>query len=180
LAGAVQQDIQEEFKEPMRAKIVSYKEFGALRLRDFFPKRTKLEYEEDGAECALGYSGHEAFLTTYFAWPVDRPNEVGEILLDFRKEERYELPQEVARRILNALKLPLSPSMSEAEVLRALGRPSAIDRSAVEISGIPVSSLFFRGAGEVGEEYEIECYVHRDFGLTGVRIVREDLRERAP
>jgi hypothetical protein len=155
--------------------LISYEEFGRLRLRDFYPEGVRLSYSDDGFECRLGPSGFEGFTTTYFAWPEAKSLEIGEISLDLREEYQNELPPEVGARILASLKLPLRRGMTEGEVITVLGHPERIDRGAPEFP-----ALFFRCPGDSGAAYRVECNFQATRGLTGVGIVRDDLREHEP
>jgi hypothetical protein len=87
-------------------ELISFQDFGELRIRDFFPEGSQLFLDETGSTtCAIGYAATEGLAFTYFAWRANEPRKTAEIALDFREE----CPHEVGRRILDAIRLPLRP-----------------------------------------------------------------------
>jgi hypothetical protein len=145
-------------------ELISFQDFGELRIRDFFPEGSQLFLDETGSTtCAIGYAATEGLAFTYFAWRANEPRKTAEIALDFREE----CPHEVGRRILDAIRLPLSPGISLGEAQRVLGQPEYTDLTA-------------EGQGVVrfvcGESclYFVACVFVKDEGLTGINVFRKD------
>jgi hypothetical protein len=145
-------------------ELISYDEFGKLRLRDFFPAGTRIFLDEWGStECAIGPAATEGMAFTYFAWRPEDGQKTAEISLDFREE----CPAEVGRKILDTIKVPLRPGMHLREIERVFGRPE-------------FSMLSEQGEGVVrficGEiwPYYVACNVTKDAGLTGIDVFRKD------
>lgn len=145
-------------------ELISFQEFGKLRIRDFFPEGSQLFLDESAStECAIGRSATEGFAFTYFAWRPNEPRMTAEVALDFREE----CPPEIGIKILEAIKLPLKPGMPLREVQQLLGQPE-------------FSNLSAEGEGFVrfvcGETwpYYVGCNVTNRSGVTGVIVFRKD------
>lgn len=151
--------------------MVSYSEFSKLRLRDFYPEGEALFREDRGFECALGFSGYEGDVATYFAWPVNRPDMVGEMFLSFR-DGLKECPEALALEIMKAIKLSLHPRMPREDVLAVLGVPYHTEDCPQD-----VTAFDFDRVGEEGAKYKVRCYLHAVSGLVGLQVVRRDLLE---
>ena len=153
--------------------LIPYDEFSKLRIKDFYPKGTEMSYEDTGFECVLGLAGQEGFPFTYFAWPEDRPGETAQISLDFRNECN-ECPPDISEKILSAIRLPLAPGMTKEQIVQILGEPLRVFPYADNAG----SCIDFLCGDSSESQYEVQCDVHPDLGLIGVRVVREDLREK--
>lgn len=145
-------------------ELISYQEFGRLRIRDFFPEDAQLSLDETGAtECAIGPAATEGLAFTYFAWLPEEPRMTAEISLDFREE----CPSEAGKLILEKIKLPVSPGMSLCEVLKILGEPDFSSLSS-EMEG------FVRFACGKTWPYFVGCTVSKKQGVIGVIVFRRD------
>lgn len=151
--------------------MISYSAFAKLRYLDFFPDSPR-KYEESGVDCLLGLGGLEGWQDTYFAWPQHKIGITAEISLDFRKEYNT-CPTEIAMRVLGAIRLPIAPGMSIAEIENVLGKASKKYQCTDDLS-----HYTFRCSGEPKSKYEVLCFVNNADGLTGMKVVRMDLMEK--
>lgn len=144
-------------------ELISYEQFGRLRLRDFLPPGTDIE-ENTGWEWMGTDWFNEGIGFTSFSRHVNTPDQTGGLEINFE-----ELPAENIEHLLNAIGLPLEPGMTAQEVLSALGEPRhtrgrASDRKNFE---------FHLGSAH---PYEVSCTVMNDQeGLIYVSVVRQDL-----
>lgn len=149
-------------------KLISYTAFGELRLQEFLPPGAETVRMENGYE-----GGVEVDRGVTFAWPADRPNEVGQIELYFRKDVKGDCSPEIAERIIDAIGLPVKPGMTKEQIADSLGTPIATQRE-------PTGLLFYHFVchGQRNSEYGIGLWVHDVDGLCGLQIVRSDMRKK--
>jgi hypothetical protein len=103
---------------------ISYDEFGKLRIKDYFPRGTRLFFDDSAStECAIGLACTEGMAFTYFAWRPEEPRKIAEVALDFREE----CPSSVATLVFESIRMPLAAGMSLAELERLLGVPEFSD-----------------------------------------------------
>ena len=149
---------------PRDMELLSYEQFGKLRIRDFFPKNVEFFLDEVGStECAIGPACSEGFAFTYFAW-IGEGKMISEIALDFREE----CPKEIGQNILDTVKLPLQPNISLPLIKRKLGQPEFADLSSNDEG-------FARFICGKKWPYYVGCHVRKQEGLIAIVIFRKDL-----
>jgi len=143
-------------------ELISYNEFGRLRLREFCGDEVA---ESEYADCEwMGshwYSDGIGF--TWFGRLHDMPQETGGLevaLLD--------IPEPVWSRIFASLHLPLRAGMTLDAITGILGAPFET-RTFVE------DRKTYRFKVGSKHPYRISCTVHDDDGLIFVSVIREDV-----
>jgi len=145
--------------------LISYDQFGKLRLRDFVPEGTiigeAVDWEWEGS---LWYNEGIGF--TSFSRHVSTPDQTGGLEILFE-----EMPADSVQSLLSAIGLPLRPGMNAAEVLSVMGTPTETNRYVAD----RCSSDFSVGDPE---RYIVGCTVHSTQGLIFLTVVRPDLMVR--
>ena len=150
---------------PPNMEMISYGEFGRLRLRDFCGDEVA-ESESPDWEWMGGQWYCDGVGFTWFGRLHDMPKETGGLEVDLA-----ELPERVWSRILESLHLPLRAGMTFESLASILGQPLETqtfveDRKTYE----------FR-VGSV-HPYGVSCTVLDDGGLIFVSVIREDVVSR--
>lgn len=131
--------------------MISYSDFGKLRMEDFWPPGCKIEQTEL-VSCAIGYGNGQQFGFCYFLWPVRAPGEVSEIRLEqFGPED---CPLQVADTIFTTLGLDFSVREPRDVFADRLGQ--AVETSEA-LSGL-LSSRYLIGSQD---KYYIECFFRK-------------------
>jgi hypothetical protein len=107
-------------KELHNMELISYNEFGRLRLRDF-SREEIAESDIPDWEWMGGLWYCDSVGFTWFGCLNDMPKETGGLEVDFG-----ELPEHEWLRILNSLHLPLREGMTFDEIVTILGQPFKI------------------------------------------------------
>lgn len=135
--------------------LISHDDFGRLRLRDFVPRPREIavleewEFEDD---LWIG----EALGFTEFLRLDEDPAVLRAVSLHLEA-----LPDDVAARMLEALRLPLRRGMDEAEGVARLGAP----REVLNLGPGRRSYAFLCGMGDL---YDVACTVEEGLGITHV------------
>ncbi len=136
--------------------MISYEEFGKLRLQQFIPnsKISELDNWEFEEHLWVG----EALGFSEWLRLESEPNILRSIAIDFS-----ELPEEVVSNVLNIIDLPISKGMQYSEIEKILGKPFETysfvkDRKSCE----------FKTDGV--EPFIVSCTVLNDGGLTYIVI----------
>jgi hypothetical protein len=143
-------------------ELISYGEFGRLRLREFCGDEvTESDYHECEWMGGWWYSDFVGF--TWFGRLDDMPKETGGLEVSLS-----ELPENVSSRILDTIHLPLRAGMTLDTITGILGGPFKTltfveDRKTYE----------FRVGSQ--HPYRVSCTVHDDKGLIFVSVIREDV-----
>jgi len=143
-------------------ELISYNEFGRLRLREFCGD----EVEESGFPDWEWMDGHwfrENIGFTWFGRLSDMPDETGSLEI-----YHCELTDDVLARIFALLGLPLSMGLQFDAVVRLLDQPIAVssfvdDRKTYE---------FKLGSQQ---PYQVSCTIQNEEGLIFVSMIREDV-----
>jgi hypothetical protein len=138
--------------------LVTYVEFGRLRLADFLPDPAAIEALADWEYMDDLWIG-EGFGFSEFLRLEDDPEVVRSIALDLTA-----LPHEVTTAILDTLRLPLAPGMHIDEVRMRLGQP----RKAEHFVDDRTSYSFTCGGRD---RYEISCTFGETAGLIYVSVL---------
>jgi len=102
-------------------ELVPYGEFSRLRLRQFCPRRTKIEsLGSDGEYMGRSWSG-EGIRGVDFLWQKKGDRQLACILLTLQPTF---CPSDVEEAILAAIRLRLRRGMTSVEVRRLLGKPA--------------------------------------------------------
>ena len=145
-------------------ELLTYQEFGKLKIRHFFPEGTHLFFDPAGStECAIGRAASEGLAGTYFAWRESEPGTTAEVALDFG----HECPPDVGNRILQAINLPLRAGISLAETKELFGQPEF-----TKLTGEDQGFVRFV-CGEPWPYY-LGCRFMMRLGITGIIIFRKD------
>jgi hypothetical protein len=145
--------------------MISYSEFGRLRLRDFCREEIA-ESDIPDWEWMGGLWYYDGVGFTWFGCLHDMPKETGGLEVDFA-----ELPEREWLRILDSLHLPLRAGMTFDMIATILGQPFEIhsyveDRKRYEFR---VGSAY---------PYIVSCTVLDDGGLIFVSVIRQDVLSR--
>jgi hypothetical protein len=146
-------------------ELLSYEDFGNLRMRDFWPHNTTI-YPETGVECCIGYGNGEAVGFCHFLWPSRQPGRVAEIRLEAFGPD--DCPESVAEKLLQVLNLPVRPGMAETQVRAALGEPIYQSNPVDDV----VIDHFYSGNRW---PFRVICTFRTESGLVSIIIVRADL-----
>jgi hypothetical protein len=147
----------------MEVNLISYKEFGRLRMAEFWPERTRV-VPVSLIECWLGSGDGESVEFSYFLWPPSHRGEVSEIRLEAFPTE--DCPESLVGNLLQRIRLPLNPGDDVKAVTRKLGKPLARRRSGDD------TVLEFRVG--VRDSYFVYCAVSDQAGLCHLAVVRWD------
>lgn len=143
-------------------QLISYDQFGKLRLRDFARNDAAIGEVSDWEW--MGACWHnEGIGFTSFSRHVSTPDQTGGLEISFN-----ELSADSSQLLLRTIGLPLRPGMSTTEVLSVMGSPAdthqyVSDRRSYEYS-----------VG-ISEPYVVSCTVHDTEGLMYVTVIRSDL-----
>lgn len=146
-------------------EMISYSEFGRLRLRDFCGDEVS-ESESPDWEWMGGQWYCDGVGFTWFGCLNDKPKETGGLEVDLT-----ELPERVSSRIFESLHLPLRAGMTFESITSVLGYPLKTqtyieDRKTCE----------FRVGST--HPYGVSCTVLDNGGLIFVSVIREDVVSR--
>lgn len=146
-------------------ELISYSEFGRLRLRDFCGEEVaesdSPDWEWMGSQWYCQSVGF-----TWFGCLHDMPNETGGLEVDFG-----ELPESVWRRIFETIHLPLSAGMTLDKITSLLGQPLEI------LTFVEDRKTYMFKVGSA-HPYEVSCTVLDDGGLIFASVIREDVISR--
>lgn len=152
-------------KDPVAADLLSYSEFGRLRLRSFLPAATAI-VEQENFEWMDGLWWHEGIGFTWFGRLMSCPDDTAGLEILFE-----ELDSETVTRILKSISLPIRPGMRAADLQVVLGTPQT-----TEVFTTYRRTYCFR-VGSI-EAYEVGCTVRDDSGLIHVSVIRSDIRRK--
>jgi hypothetical protein len=138
--------------------LVTYVEFGRLRLADFLPDPAAIESLADWEYMDDLWIG-EGFGFSEFLRLEDDPDVVRSIALDLTA-----LPRQVTTAILDTLRLPLAPGMHPDEVRMRLGEPRKVEQFVDD----RISYSFTCGERD---RYEISCTFGEAAGLIYVSVL---------
>jgi hypothetical protein len=143
-------------------EMISYSEFGRLRLRDFCGDEVAESNIPDW-EWMGGLWFGDAVGFTWFGRLHDAPKETGGLEVDLA-----ELPEHVWSRILDSLHLPLRAGMTFDSITSILGQPFETDFFLEDRK-----TYEFRVGS--AQRYRVSCTVLDDDGLIFVSVIREDV-----
>ncbi|WZO98035.1 hypothetical protein EP7_005088 [Isosphaeraceae bacterium EP7] len=132
--------------------MISYPEFGALRLSQFRPDAEISELE--GWEYEDREWVGEAVGFSEWLRPADTPEVLGSLSLDFG-----EFPRQAADRVLKAIGLPVRPGMEFEELRAALGEP-------VETLRFGPAKVTYGFLTPEPHRYKVSCTVKQHGGLS--------------
>lgn len=147
-------------------ELIPYSEFAKLRLKQFVAADVEIS-ETNGWEWMGGYWINEGvYGFTSFSREEDTPDQTGGLEIDFS-----ELPDDSARRILDAIHLPLSAGMKLEEVYAVLGEPTAKDKLGKHVQDRQSDEF------KVGLKcpYYVSTTVHKKDGLIYLVAIRGDV-----
>jgi len=147
-------------------ELIPYSQFAKLRLKQFVGKDVEVS-ESDGWEWMGGYWINEGvYGFTSFSREEDTPDETGGLEMDFGS-----LPEDSAKAILDAIRLPLRSGMKLEEVYSILGEPKEKDTFGKYVHDRQTDNF------KIGSEqpYYVSCTVHNENGLIYVAVVRGDV-----
>lgn len=146
-------------------ELIPYNQFAKLRLKQFVDGRTQVN-EMDGVEWLGGYGISEGIRgSDFFRWEKT-PNETGAIAVYCA-----DIPENVERKILDAINLPLRSGMKLEEIYSVLGKPTETDVFKGHL-GDRQSDEFVVGSEQ---PYRLSVTVHTTDGLIYIAIVRGDI-----
>lgn len=146
-------------------EMISYSEFGRLRLRDFCVDDLT-ESDSPDWEWMGGQWYYDGIGFTWFGCLDGMPGETGGVEVDL-----VGLPKRVWSQILKSLQLPLREGMTIGSIVGILGQPLKTE-SFVEDR----KSYEFKVG--LQNPYKVSCTVLVDGGLAFVSIIREDIASR--
>ncbi len=146
--------------------MLTYDDFGRLRLRDFVDDADQIAVLEDWEYMDDLWIGEALGFTEFLRLDED-PLVLRAVSLHFEM-----LPEAAAERLLGVLRLPLRRGMVGDEVVGALGEPAE-----VLAFGPDRRAYWFRCGAE--DMYEVCCTVEEEGGLTYVTIMAPTPRRLA-
>ena len=143
-------------------ELISYEQFGKLRLKQFAPPEAEV-FESDGYEWMGGFWINEGTGFTSMSRHEDTPEETGGLEVDL-----LEFPESAVSAIFEAIQLPLRRGMSFEEVRSVLGEPEkthvfVADRKTYEFT---VGSQ---------QRYYVSATLDDADGLIYVEVIRKDV-----
>jgi len=151
-------------------ELIPYHEFGALTLTRFLGGHPALAAQvtalEDWEYMGHMWVGEGAGAFTDFLRLASRPGELGAMTLDFPS-----LPRPFSEDILDALRLPVRPGMSQNDITLLLGEPERRQRFVADRESLEFT---------IGQRwpYHVDCTVHEAEGLIYLAVIRKDILER--
>lgn len=146
-------------------KLITYNQFGTLRLRDFVPNGTAIS-EVSNWEWMGSCWHNEGIGFTSFSRHVNTPDQTGGLEISFA-----ELSAEGSDRLMSAIGLALRPGMSASEVLSVMGEPTETHQF------VPDRRSYEFAAG-ISQRYVVGCTFDDSEGLIYITVVRPDLLNR--
>lgn len=143
-------------------ELIPYENFSKLRLKQFLGKNADIDDMED-TEWMGGVWISEAIGITGFRRLETTPEEMGGLEIVFS-----EISEKEALAILDAIRLPLRPSMTFEEVCSVLGEPDKVEALTGEWKNYDY---------RIGSPYSycISCSIYNAGGIMGLAVIRSDV-----
>jgi len=144
--------------------LISYSDLARLRLRHFVGGQQEVWVEESGMIGIVGLGGFERCGETAFGWKQGEPYHIAGVTVDLGPAAF--LPDDVGKRIIEKLRLPLRKGMTAAELIQIFGSP--------EIDQCTGPRRFLRFICGDGDRYLLGCRVDQLHGLVHFFLARKD------
>ncbi len=141
-------------------ELIPHEDFGRLRLVDFAPDNAKVFGLDDWEYLDRSWIGAAIGFTEWLR-PVEKPSVLGALSLHLS-----ELPDEMCRKVLTTLRLPLLRGMNYNQVVSVLGEP----KYSQQFTSGQVTYAFRCGSQWL---YEVGCTIRDEDGLSYVTVVTE-------
>lgn len=143
--------------------MISYKDFGSLRLADFYTPEDDIEELEDWEFQDRLWVGESVGFTEWLRLKKS-PRILRSMALDLP-----ELPDDFITKVLGRIELPLRPGMTLAEITAILGEPTDSQKYVADRQSYDFT------VGD-SDKYNVNCTVHQERGLIYLVVMTQNYR----